>query len=68
VNILNKQLQAASRGGPPHCKIYHVMKHSTRPWTGIDFLAQPKQCKRDMRFSSWNVRSLHSLIRFVVCL
>jgi exonuclease III len=29
------------------------------PWAWTDTLVQPKQWKRDMRFSTWNVRSLY---------
>jgi hypothetical protein len=28
------------------------------PWTWIDPLLRPKQWKSDMRFGTWNVRSL----------
>ena len=31
----------------------------TRPWTWTDTLVRPKQRKRDMRFGTWNVRSLY---------
>ena len=29
------------------------------PWAWIDPLVQPKQRKRDVRFGTWNVRSLY---------
>jgi hypothetical protein len=35
------------------------MKHFTRPQTWTDSLVQSKQQKRDMRFGTWNVRSLY---------
>ena len=31
--------------------------HVPRAWA--DPLVQPKQCKRDVRYSTWNVRSLY---------
>jgi hypothetical protein len=36
-----------------------VMKCFKAPWTWTDSLAQPKQWKKDMRFDTWNVRSLY---------
>jgi len=43
----------------PHHKTYLVTKdlHS-KPWSWTDTLVRPKQRKRDMRFGTWNVRSL----------
>jgi len=41
-------------------KTYHVAKHSKgkpRNWT--DTLVRSKQRKRDMRFGTWNVRSVY---------
>jgi exonuclease III len=35
------------------------MKCFKAPWTWTDSLAQPKQWKKDMRFGTWNVRSLY---------
>ena len=36
------------------------MKRSHRkPWTWTDTLVRPKQWKREMRFGTWNVRSLY---------
>jgi hypothetical protein len=35
------------------------MKHYTEPRNKTDCLAQPKHWKIDMRFGTWNVRSLH---------
>jgi hypothetical protein len=32
----------------------------TKPWTWTDNLVQPKQRKKDIRFGTWNVRSLYS--------
>jgi hypothetical protein len=46
VNILDKCLWTANKGGPPG------------PWNWIDSLEQPRQWKVDMRFGMWNVRSL----------
>ena len=40
-------------------KTYLVTKCSqTKPRTWTDNLVRPKQRKRDMRFGTWNVRSL----------
>ena len=43
----------------PHRKSYHVTKclQETRTWT--DTPVQPNQRKKDMRFATWNVRSLY---------
>jgi exonuclease III len=35
------------------------MKCFKAPWTWTDSLAQPKQWKKDIRFGTWNVRSLY---------
>ena len=40
--------------------MYLVTKYSqTKPRTWTDNLIRPKQRKRDMRFGTWNVRSLY---------
>jgi len=36
---------------------FAIHKHVPRTWT--DALVQPKQWKRDMRFGTWNLRSLY---------
>jgi len=71
VNILNKQLWTADKGWSSRLgvgrgiellpvKTYFVMKYSqTKPRTWTGTLIQPKQRKRDMRFGTWNVRSLY---------
>jgi hypothetical protein len=40
-------------------KTNFVTKHFTQPRTWMDSLAQPKHWKKDMRFGTWNVRSLY---------
>jgi exonuclease III len=35
------------------------MNHYAQPWYRKDYLAQPKHRKMDMRFGTWNVRSLY---------
>ena len=39
--------------------MYPVTKYIQEPWTWTDTLVQPKQRKRDMKFGTWNVRSLY---------
>jgi hypothetical protein len=34
------------------------MKCYKVPWTWTDFLAWPKQWKKDMKLGAWNIRSL----------
>jgi hypothetical protein len=43
----------------PTIKLNVVTKHYTHPWAMPDCLAQPKHCKLDMRFGTWNVWSLY---------
>jgi hypothetical protein len=44
-------------------KMNPFMKYSqTKPWTWTDTLVRPKQRKRDMRFGTWNVRSLYRAV------
>jgi len=62
-----------TRGSPPagglgevltitHLKTYHVTNRSQRnPRTWTDTLVRSKQWKTDMRFGTWNVRSLYKL-------
>jgi len=46
--------------------MYFVTKYSqTKPWTWTDTLVQPKLRKRDMRFGTWNVRSLYRAGSFI---
>jgi len=41
-------------------KMYLVVKYSQiKPQTWTDTLVQPKQRKRDMRFGTWDFRSLY---------
>jgi hypothetical protein len=66
VNIFNKQSRTPDKlGSWARCKqlltvkMYLVMKCSYRKYrTWTDTLVRPKQQKRDMRFGTWNVRSL----------
>jgi hypothetical protein len=73
VNILITQLWTATRSGPPawrlsggltthHRKIQHVMKCCMRPRTWMDTLERFTQWEMDMRFGTWNVRSIHSQV------
>jgi hypothetical protein len=39
-------------------KMYDVMNCFKAHWTYTDSLAKPKQWKKDMRFGTWNDRSL----------
>ena len=39
--------------------MYPVTKYIQEPQAWTDTLVRPKQRKRDMRFGTWNVRSLH---------
>jgi hypothetical protein len=71
VNILNKQWRTADKGSSSLGfgrgvnnssvkKTYLVTKYSLKkPQTWNDTLVQPKQQRRDMRFGTWNVRSLY---------
>ena len=43
----------------PHCKTGLVMKLMHVPWPWKHPLVQHKQWKRDVRFGTWNVRSLY---------
>ena len=43
----------------PDRKNIPCYKIFTKPRTWTDTLVQPKQRKRDMRFGTWNVRSLY---------
>ena len=71
VNILNKQSRTTDKGrsssleirrGANNFSLYLVTKHSDRKHrTCTDTLVLYKQWKRDMRFRSWNVRSLQLL-------
>ena len=46
----------------PHHKKYPVTNClQVKPWTWTDTLARHKQQKRDMRFGTWNVRSLYQV-------
>ena len=69
-NILNKQSGQPTRSGPPawgfgvtlttsHCKNKGVQKRHTGPPNWTDNLERPWQRKMDMRFGTWNVRSLY---------
>jgi len=69
-NILNKQSQTADKGWNSSLgvgwgaklltiKNYHITKHSKLPWTWTDPVVQPKQWKRNMKFGTTIVRSLH---------
>src|SRR5215469_15581063 len=69
-NILNKQSQTADKGWSSSLGVgrgannsslktkfcYEIFTEKPRAWT--DTLLRPKQRKRDMRFDTWNVRSL----------
>jgi hypothetical protein len=71
-NILNKQSGQPTKGGPPACglgevltsphrKMYSVTNRLQRkPRTWTDTLVQNLQRKKDVRFISWNVRSLYT--------
>ena len=43
----------------PRPKTGLIMKHIHVPPAWTDLLVRPKQCNRDMRFGTWNVRSLY---------
>ena len=44
----------------PHLKTYLLTKYSySKPQTWTNTLVQPKQRERDMKFGTWNVRSLY---------
>jgi hypothetical protein len=44
----------------PHYKAHNfVIEHTLEPQTRTDSLAQPKCRRMDMRYGTWNVRSLH---------
>ena len=42
-----------------HCKNKDVQKRHAGPWNWTDNLKRPWQTKMDMRFGTWNVRSLY---------
>jgi hypothetical protein len=46
-------------GGGGHRKNHFVTKHSRQPRTWADSLARPHR-KMEMRFGTWNVRSLYT--------
>ena len=59
-----------TRGGPPawgfgkvlttpHRKNWYYHWHTQVPQTWTDNLVRPKHCKRDMRFSFWNIWGLY---------
>jgi hypothetical protein len=56
MNILNKQSRTADRRWP---SIIFVSKYVQGPWKWTDSLALPKHRKSDVRFGTWNVRSLY---------
>jgi hypothetical protein len=68
-NILNKQSRTANNGwsssfgrradNPPPYNSVFVTKHYAQPQIRTDYLAQPKHRKMDLRFGTWNVRSLY---------
>jgi hypothetical protein len=70
-NILNKQSLTDDKGwssslgvgrgaATPHRNNFStVTKCFKMPWTWTDSLVQPKHWKKDMRFGTWNVRSLY---------
>jgi hypothetical protein len=66
-NILNKQSQTADSGWyfgrgankPLLQNSIFVTNHYAQPQNRTDYLAQPKHRKMDMRFGTWNVRSLY---------
>jgi hypothetical protein len=41
-----------------HHKKLPVIKCCMRPWTWMDSFEQPKLRKMDMRFGTWDIRSL----------
>jgi hypothetical protein len=43
----------------PHHKHFFITKYFKVPQTWTDSLVQPKHWKKDMRFGTWNVRSLY---------
>ena len=43
----------------PHRKKLALMKYEHAPWAWTGTLVGPKQWKMDMRFGTWNVRSLY---------
>jgi hypothetical protein len=71
VNILNKQSRTADSGwssslgvgrgakNPSPLNSLFVTNHYAQPWNKMDYLAQAKHRKMDMRFGTWNVRSLY---------
>ena len=74
-NILNKQFQTAKKGWSSSLgvgrgakqlvtlKTYYVTKYlQGKPCTWTDSLVRPKQQKRDLRFGTWNVRSLYRAV------
>jgi hypothetical protein len=71
VNILNKQSRTADKGwfhsfevgrgannSSPQ-KINHVTKYRKKPRDQTDPSVRPEQWKRDMRFGTWNLRSVY---------
>jgi hypothetical protein len=67
-NILNKQSQTADKGwsyslevgrgaATPHRKKFLLLRNVSKRLEP-DSLARPKQWKKDMRFGTWNIRSL----------
>jgi hypothetical protein len=70
-NVFNKQSPTANRGWPSSLGVgrgannHHrknnifVAKYLQGPREWTDSLARPKHRKMDMRFGTWNVRSLY---------
>jgi hypothetical protein len=66
-NVFNKQSPTANRGWPSSLGVgrgannHHRKKiiFVAKPRKWMDSLARPKHRKRDMRFGTWNVRSLY---------
>jgi hypothetical protein len=46
----------------PHCKNFSIVTKCFKvPRTWTDSLVRPKHWKKDMRFGTWNVRSLYKV-------
>jgi hypothetical protein len=70
-NILNKQSRTADSGwssslgvgrganNPSPQNSLFLTNHYAQPRNRTDYLAQPKHRRMDMRFGTWNVRSLY---------
>jgi hypothetical protein len=65
-NILNKKSRTADSGWSSTLGVgqwaknsIFVTNHNAQPRNRTDYLAQPKHWEMDMRFGTWNVRSLY---------